>query len=500
MSKDTKKSIDKPWRNWCFTLFHYTQDQIKNLQKIDENICKYIIYGHEICKDGKPHLQGYIELKKVQRLTGVKKILDPINGKRSPIHLSPANKDRKYQTIYCSKGLQSKEEYEKLGQDGPNYGIKAKIYEQIFQEYRGGQGKRNDWVELYNKITEDPKFSTILQEYPEYAIKYPNGIQKAIDTIISEINECNLLEEMNNLKLYIWESNLLKELDSKPDSRKIIWYVDTIGGCGKSTFAKYLLSKGDCAYFTNARSADIAYAYKGERTVIFDFTRSIEGHVNYSIIESIKNGIVFCSKYNSNTKINCVPHIICFSNFDPELSKLSEDRWDIRQLNKDLCIIEPKSAENCENNIECAITHQTIETEDRSSATMAEVTLNTTCQASAIDSIETDEETNEETSHPSDGGRSLEGVSPSDVLQGVESDGLTPSSDLPPSSVGMGVEKSGYTCYTDPNIKLSSDYFQKYKEEQYIIWWHKKKLGPLFYISNTSWAWKQFSKIYDEDD
>lgn len=351
-TKYIKLDDTKPWRNWVFTFNNFTKKNITDIQSIDETVCKYIIYGEEIGESKTPHLQGYIEFHKTQRQTAVKKLLDPSLGKKSPIHVEPANADRFFNKMYCSKGMQPHEEYNQLGDKGPNYGLNAKIYERTFKETNEGRGKRTDWDKVYNRITEEPDFATILQEFPEKAIKYPNGIQKAIDTVIQSKNKESLTREMNDLRLYTWETHLINKLEQTPDKRKIMWYVDKIGGCGKSTFAKYLLSKGNCTYFTNAKSADIAHAYKGERTVIFDFTRSIEGRINYEIIEAIKNGIVFAPKYSSGLKVNPTPHIICFSNFDPEQGKLSQDRWDLTYLSEeDKSYPSPDSNDSDEANI-----------------------------------------------------------------------------------------------------------------------------------------------------
>lgn len=335
-NKKTKES--EIGKNWVFTFHNPCNEEINNLKAITGNTCKYIIYGWELTTNREWHLQGYIELFKNQRTPGIKKILDPIHGKSSVVHVELSNAGRAINKVYCSKGLQSHDEYKTLGIQGPNYGKETNIYEQTFTEVNEGKGKRNDWHNLYKRIAEEPDFHTILKEYPEEAIKYSNGIQRAIDTVINQNSKDKLAAEMDNLRLYNWEIELLEELEQVPDKRKIIWYVDHLGHTGKSTFAKYLLSKGNCAYFTNAKSADISFAYKGENTVIFDFTRSVEGRINYEIIESIKNGVVFSGKYNSGLKVNATPHIVCFSNFDPELCKLSHDRWDLRPLSQDKCI------------------------------------------------------------------------------------------------------------------------------------------------------------------
>ena len=78
------------------------------------------------------------------------------------------------------------------------------------------------------------------------------------------------------------------------------------------------------------KRTDIKYAYTGQKVVIFDLTRSQEDHFNYEVMESLKNGIFFSSKYESKMKIYPSPHVIVFSNWAPQLNKMSPDRWDLQ--------------------------------------------------------------------------------------------------------------------------------------------------------------------------
>lgn len=125
------------------------------------------------------------------------------------------------------------------------------------------------------------------------------------------------------------------------NDRKILWIVDEIGNSGKSWFGKWLVCTHDNAiHVENAKTADIKFAYNFEDIVVFDYTRSVEERVNYEVIESLKNGIMFSGKYESISKCTTkTTRIICMSNFMPELSKFSKDRWDIWVLenNENIC-------------------------------------------------------------------------------------------------------------------------------------------------------------------
>ena len=84
--------------------------------------------------------------------------------------------------------------------------------------------------------------------------------------------------------------------------------------------------------YENGKSADVKFAYKGQKVCVFDLSRSQETHVNYEVIESIKNGVVFSTKYESEMKVFSTAHVVIMANFGPDRSKMSEDRWDIRWL------------------------------------------------------------------------------------------------------------------------------------------------------------------------
>lgn len=302
-------------RNYAFTWNNYNKQSLENLKKLNESQINFIIFGHEVGEKGTPHLQGYVEFTQGITLIQCKKRLDPTNGSKSPVHVEVAKGNRQQNVEYCSK--------------------EGDFYLNQFKEKH--QGKRTDWIKIKELIDDTQDFAAVANEYPEQAIKYHSGIDRLIKSARDEQAIINLASEMNSTPLYIWQSNLVEELKSKPHQRKIIWFSDEVGNTGKSFLAKYLLANGS-AYFRNGKSADIAHAYKGQRIAVFDFTRSQEDHINYEIIESIKDGVVFSPKYDSTTKAFSRPWVVVFANFQPILSKVSLDRWDIRSISRTECV------------------------------------------------------------------------------------------------------------------------------------------------------------------
>ena len=138
-----------------------------------------------------------------------------------------------------------------------------------------------------------------------------------------------------------WQKDLVVELDDKPDSRKIIWYYDLLGGSGKSFFAKHFGMYRGAFVSTKANTYHIATQLdefikaNGQNSilvVIFNFTRQQESHRIYQALEELKDGMVTTEKYKGKTLFFPHPHLVCFANYLPDIESVTKDRWDIRIL------------------------------------------------------------------------------------------------------------------------------------------------------------------------
>lgn len=320
-------------RYWCFTLNNYTAEDVEQLSSQITGL-DYIVFGKEVGESGTPHLQGYCEVASNKTIKTIKEFLG-INR----LHVQAAlarNKD--FAINYCKKGEQSHEEWTKDHTLGPNFGLNAEFIEKIWKaKLQGKRGVELTQYQLINNMAkEDKSFSEIADFNPEIAMKYHNGIKTLISEHKEHHQKAMLKLSMENIVLLPWQEDLRRELTRKPDDRKVIWYVDDLGGCGKSLMTKWLFAHTECTMFNNAKTADIANAWKGERIVIFDLARCLNGeHINFQAIECLKNGMIFSSKYNSCTKVYDRPHIVIFANWPPtDLNALSADKWDIRFLHK----------------------------------------------------------------------------------------------------------------------------------------------------------------------
>lgn len=134
---------------------------------------------------------------------------------------------------------------------------------------------------------------------------------------------------------YGWQLDVLHIIESEPDERTIHWFWEPNGGVGKTQLCKYLVVKHDALMLTG-KSNDMYHMIANnpnKRTLILiDVPRSTQDYINYGAIEQIKNGLIFSGKYESCQLVFNCPHVIVFANEPPDTSKMSRDRWNIREI------------------------------------------------------------------------------------------------------------------------------------------------------------------------
>lgn len=151
----------------------------------------------------------------------------------------------------------------------------------------------------------------------------------------------NLCEPLNIIvDLYPWQSECLTTLSNSASPRTISWYWENTGNTGKSSFCKYLCYHHNAVYIDEGKKSDlinIIFNVKNinsKSVIVIDIPRDNGNNVSYKAIESIKNGVIMNSKYETGMRLFNSPHIIIFSNFPPNKDKLSSDRWYIKEIEK----------------------------------------------------------------------------------------------------------------------------------------------------------------------
>jgi len=270
--------------------------------QLPENVVYAIWQREKAPETGREHWQGFVIFDKNVRFNRVRSMF---NGEA---HVEPAYGTSEQCRAYCSK-----EESRVPGTQPTEVG-----------HFPGNPGHRSDIDNLLADIQAGLPDKQLLLEHAGLFIRCPVGFREAV----------RRLRPMVPVRydwLYAWQSKLLNELTGNPDPRKVIWYVDQNGGCGKSFIARILARNLDADIYAGGKCADCAYACTGSRIQCFDLSREKAEFFSYDFIEQVKNGMVFSTKYESGRKMFDIPHVVIFSNWYPDQLKLTHDRWDLRR-------------------------------------------------------------------------------------------------------------------------------------------------------------------------
>jgi len=254
-----------------------------------------LVFQRECGNAGTHHLQGYCQFTTRKSF---KQAQEALNKYFAGCHLEKAKGSPDQNRAYCTK--------EDSRVEGPwEFGSISK------------PGKRNDLKEFCDALPLTDE--EIFDRFPEILARYPNFVRTAK-------RRCRRLEPVRYEPRGEWQLDLVSYCYAPSDPRKVRWYTDETGGSGKSYFCRHF---GVGYVVTGGKHADIYYAYNQEPYVFFDWPRCAEESFPYGVVESFKNGYFLSTKYESAPVYFQPPIVIVFSNFTPDMTKLSLDRWDI---------------------------------------------------------------------------------------------------------------------------------------------------------------------------
>lgn len=300
------------YRHWSVTWNNYTEDDVSKLQCLPGGAlpdgAAYVVVGKEVGKLGTRHLQIGISYPNPRRIKSIQSFFDDrahIEVARNPASLYK----------YCKK-------------DGDSWELGT-------PPVIGSPGKRTDLEALGDAIRAGETDRKRLREiFPAVCAKYPNFVR---DVIHDQLIPPPVIPH----PLYSWQTDLLKDLlVPDPDPRKVIFIVDYTGDEGKSWFVDYYQSiYADSIDLLPGKKADMVYAFLDDlnpstRVFFLDCPRSKQGDfIQYDFLEELKNGKTLNSKYTSR-RLRFKPlHVVVMMNEYPDQTKLSLDRFDIRELN-----------------------------------------------------------------------------------------------------------------------------------------------------------------------
>lgn len=150
--------------------------------------------------------------------------------------------------------------------------------------------------------------------------------------------KCTDDDVMQPQELFQWGRDLITRVaDCLPhkEDRTIIWYWSNAGRMCKTETARYLVHYHSAVVIQGGRRHVLAVAYKNPAPIyILLVPRTDEGFVSYASIELLKDAL-----YMSAFGTECTggvnrkkPWVICVANFPPDRSALSQDRWEVHNV------------------------------------------------------------------------------------------------------------------------------------------------------------------------
>jgi len=297
-------------KNWCFTVQVQNDDDDEPLLHLfllsEEPRVSYIIAGRERAPTtGRRHLQCFIRF--VDRLS-----FQDVRALLPECHLERARGTIRQNVDYCRKDG----DYHEYGD---------------LQNDDGAQGKRTDWDDYCawcRGLDGEPSDYDIINEWPSLFARYRTSCR----VIAHELCQRPLLREGI---LRDWQGRLYEHLSTPPDDRTVEFYVDPDGGSGKSWFCGYVFSRLPGVQLLSAgRRDDLAHMVSVNSSIfLFNIPRGQMQFLQYGVLEMLKDRMVCSPKYESSMKIlKAVPHVIVFSNEQPDLTKMSADRFNVTEL------------------------------------------------------------------------------------------------------------------------------------------------------------------------
>ena len=139
-----------------------------------------------------------------------------------------------------------------------------------------------------------------------------------------------------------WQAALVERLQQPitPADRTVNWYHEATGATGKSWLARHLALRHNAVHVQMMKRDDMLHVL-GRRIkmttkiVVFDITktRAVENPLLiYEVLEMLKDGQISSGKYDSCVMPVMPMHVVVFSNSAPRIEMMSEDRWNIVEI------------------------------------------------------------------------------------------------------------------------------------------------------------------------
>lgn len=301
-------------KRWVFTLNNYTTGEVDLLSQLAESEhVTYLIYGKETGESGTPHLQGYVVFDTEKRLNQAKALL----GTR--YHLEVSRGTPAQASEYCKKEGDFNEYGTLPGEPSRN----------------NKQGKWDALVSWIDELSDagepPPSEADLYRKFPGLMGPQRRGVLALVASLYRPSTR-EIGQPHDG-----WQRELVDQLGGEPDDRSVTFIVDPLGNNGKSWLCKYMMKAhpDKCQYLRIGKRDDLAYSLDTRRSIfLFDIPRRGLEYLQYSVLESLKDGQVYSPKYESQTKEFQPAHVVVFTNEEPDMGALTLDRYKIIRISE----------------------------------------------------------------------------------------------------------------------------------------------------------------------
>lgn len=159
-----------PSKHWVFTLNNppHPDSEYQNFFESNSSLFSYACFQREVGEAGTPHLQGYIEMKKRIRITGLKKL-----PYLATAHFEKRRGTRDEARAYCTK--------EDTRAPGHSFFETGSLPQ--------AQGRRSDLREAIEYLQDGHLLSDVAKEYPSVYVKYHKGLSALCNATSSWRND-----------------------------------------------------------------------------------------------------------------------------------------------------------------------------------------------------------------------------------------------------------------------------------------------------------------------
>lgn len=292
-------------KRWCWTLNNYTDAEIAKIDLCgDGDECTYLIYGYEVGDSGTPHLQGFVIFTHSQRLEQAKQLIS------DRCHFEPTGGTSPQAADYCKKDGNFKES-----------GILP-----------NSQGKRSDWDRYEDWIKSLERLPTRRELCCKFPALYSRYSKKCYEIATHHLPPPNLVGD--NEPRFGWQSRLQARIQAeKFNEREVDFVVNPEGKAGKTWMCQWAISRFSekVQILRIGKRDDLAYSIDETKSIfLLDCPRNQMQFLQYSVLESLKDRMIFSPKYESCLKIlSVVPYVAVFCNEEPDVTEMTDDRFNI---------------------------------------------------------------------------------------------------------------------------------------------------------------------------